>query len=255
MGQKNPITIGTCKQGVCARDDSAGKIPRPAIDCSRGSTGYGQREQGRVLRRLKSSGTATIPAPAGRTAAQTSAFASAPRTGAVSASRSPANRGDPRWIGRLADAVGNALERRGLDHEHDDARVDASHLTHGCVDRVLGSPLNLERRQEPCSGGQSRAPDTDRGKPSPRFGVEDKTQGHGQSGAGVSPSVSGTTRSRLAQVHPRQRNAANSLACGGEDGVEHRRRGHRDGGLADAAPEAARGHDDDLDLGHLLDQH
>ena len=52
-----------------------------------------------------------------------------------------------------------------------------------------------------------------------------------------------------------EREAADAFAGGGEDGVEHRRCGDRDGGLADAAPEPARGHDDGLDLGHLGDQH
>src|SRR6202030_465972 len=54
-------------------------------------------------------------------------------------------------------------------------------------------------------------------------------------------------------VHQRQR--AHPLAGGGEDRVQHRRRRDRDRRLADAAPEIAGRHDDDLDLGHLVDAH
>jgi hypothetical protein len=57
---------------------------------------------------------------------------------------------------------------------------------------------------------------------------------------------------RPAQVLVLQRQLADALAGGGEDGVQHRRRRHRDGGLAHAAPEAARGHHDGLDLGHAV---
>ena len=48
-----------------------------------------------------------------------------------------------------------------------------------------------------------------------------------------------------------ERQVADALAGRGEDRVQHRRRGHRDRRLADAAPEASRGDDDRLDLRHL----
>src|SRR5262245_45708072 len=52
-----------------------------------------------------------------------------------------------------------------------------------------------------------------------------------------------------------QRRGADALAGRPVERVQHRRRGDADGGLADLAPETARGHDDRLDLRHLRDAH
>src|SRR6266446_6309764 len=59
--------------------------------------------------------------------------------------------------------------------------------------------------------------------------------------------------SRRADAVVLQRDRAEALAGRRVDRVEHRRRGHPDRGLADSAPEAAGGHDNGLDLGHLAD--
>src|SRR5581483_3264475 len=48
-----------------------------------------------------------------------------------------------------------------------------------------------------------------------------------------------------------QRHRAQALAGCRKIGVQHRRRPHADGGLADAAPEPAAWHHDGLDLRHL----
>src|SRR6266446_4049574 len=59
--------------------------------------------------------------------------------------------------------------------------------------------------------------------------------------------------SRRADAVVLQRDRAEALAGRRVDRVEHRRRRHPDRGLADAGPEAAGGHDNGLDLGHLAD--
>ena len=52
-----------------------------------------------------------------------------------------------------------------------------------------------------------------------------------------------------------QRERADALAGRREEGIEHRRRRHRDGGLADAAPEAAGRHHFRLDMRRFLNPH
>src|SRR5271169_3328879 len=57
------------------------------------------------------------------------------------------------------------------------------------------------------------------------------------------------------QIANSDRDAADSLAGCRKDGVEHRRRGDRDGRFADAAPELAIGHNHDLDFRHPVETH
>src|SRR5262249_7206423 len=52
-----------------------------------------------------------------------------------------------------------------------------------------------------------------------------------------------------------QRERTNTFTSCREERIEHRRRRHRDGGLADAAPESAGRHHFGLDLRHLVDPH
>ena len=48
-----------------------------------------------------------------------------------------------------------------------------------------------------------------------------------------------------------ERQVADALACCRKNRIQHRWRGHRNGGLAHTAPKATGGHDHRLDLGHV----
>src|SRR5438132_12331019 len=107
--------------------------------------------------------------------------------------------------------------------------------------------------QELAPGGASAAaalagPASDTSKANPAIACRNTVPAFTRRGAPPDPSGG-------LQIVIHQRQRSTPLAGRREDRVEHRRGGDADRRLADATPEIARGHDDDLDLGHLVYAH
>src|SRR5450830_325369 len=116
----------------------------------------------------------------------------------------------------------------------------------------------LATMARPRAASPAAAPGSGAGIPSPATATGGEAGRADAAVAGPASSAARTSAFMLGLLHQAvvlQRQIAHPLAGGGEDGVEHRRRSHRNRRLADTAPEAAGRHDDRLHLRHLIQLH
>src|ERR1700720_2998700 len=129
----------------------------------------------------------------------------------------------------------------------------AGRLTRGGIGVCTSALVAWQPEHELAPDGASAAtalagPARDTSKGNPAIGYRNTVPACTRRGAPPDPSGG-----LQILVHQRQRAYALAGCC--EDRVKHRRGRDGDRRLADAAPEIAGRHDDDLDLRHLVDPH